>query len=146
MEDDIPPLTDTEFHEYIEFHASRITPREAHELMDHLAELRQEFAGVQALGFPQAPAQFVFLADLVEGFLTGRADTIPYHAAAEAMLALFYLRDGKDLIPDSLPDVGYMDDALIARLVMVRNSEAFRSHAMQTGVDWSTIEPADLQE
>ena len=141
-------LTDDEFHEYIEFHVQQITPKETAEVLGNLPKIREEIGQVEVAAFPRAKAQFSFLADLAEAFVTGKADDLPYHAALEAILAINYLHDGTDLIPDSLPDVGYMDDALIAHTVFRRNRETYQRYAEERGLDWSSLAPetAEPQE
>jgi uncharacterized membrane protein YkvA (DUF1232 family) len=138
-------LTDSEFHEYIEFHAGQITPKETAELRTNLPKIREEIGQMEVPAFPHVIAQLSFFADLAEAFLSGKADDVPYQAALEAMLALNYLHDGTDLIPDSLPEVGYMDDALIAHTVIRRNEEEYRRYAERQGVDWNTIAPASVE-
>ncbi len=71
--------------------------------------------------------------DLVEGiqilsaFLESDAcaeavDPLP-RAFAEAAAAGFYILKGRDLIPDSLPEIGLTDDARILARVLERNPE-----------------------
>jgi uncharacterized membrane protein YkvA (DUF1232 family) len=137
-------LTDNEFHEYIEFHVSLLTPKDVDAIRANLTEIRRDISAIQVPSFPHAQKQYEFFADLAEAFLAGRADDFPYQAALEALIALNYLHDGADLIPDSLPEVGYMDDALIAHTVVGRNHEAFRDYAERQGVEWDTIAPDSL--
>jgi uncharacterized membrane protein YkvA (DUF1232 family) len=138
-------LTDSEFHEYIEFHAGQITPKETAELKANLPKIRQEIGEIAVPAFPHAAAQLSFFADLAEAFLSGKADELPYQVALEAMLALNYLHDGTDLIPDSLPEVGFMDDALIAHTVLRRNEEEYKAYAARMGLDWNALAPASVE-
>lgn len=141
---DLSELTDNEFHEYIDFHVCQLTPKEVDGIRANLTTIRGEIANIQVSAFPHAQKQYTFFADLADAFLSGRADDFPYVAALEAMIALNYLHDGADLIPDSLPEVGYMDDALIAHTVVSRNHEAFREYAERQGIDWDAIAPDSL--
>jgi uncharacterized membrane protein YkvA (DUF1232 family) len=145
MDNDPTDLTDDEFHEYIEFHVRQITPKESAEVRGNLPKIREEIGQIEVAAFPHAKAQFSFLADLAEAFVTGKADDVPYHAALEAILAINYLHDGTDLIPDSLPDVGYMDDALVAHTVLRRNGEAYLHYAEARGLDWSSLVPETVE-
>ncbi|MGV3532652.1 MAG: hypothetical protein ACO1QR_09815 [Chthoniobacteraceae bacterium] len=134
-------LTGNEFHEYIEFHVSQLTPREVDGIRSRLSAIREEIGRIEVPAFPHAQKQYTFFVDLVDAFLSGLADDFPYQAALEAMIALNYLHDGSDLIPDSLPDIGYMDDALIAHTVVARNHEAYREYAERQDIPWDAIAP-----
>ena len=134
-------LTGNEFHEYIEFHVSQLTPKEVDGIRSRLTTIREEIARIEVPAFPHAQKQYAFFVDLVDAFLSGLADDFPYQAALEAMIALNYLHDGSDLIPDSLPEIGYMDDALIAHTVVARNHEAYREYAERQDIPWDAIAP-----
>lgn len=49
-------------------------------------------------------------------------DPLP-SALREAGMAIRYLLKGMDLIPDSVPDVGFVDDAMVVAKVIERNPE-----------------------
>lgn len=67
--------------------------------------------------------------DLVEGTraLLAHIQTLPEvqetasSSTREAVVALLYLLKGADLIPDSVPDIGFTDDARIVARVLARN-------------------------
>ena len=46
----------------------------------------------------------------------------------EIAFSLFYFLTGYDLIPDSVPEVGLLDDALLIDTVFSRNEHDLRSH------------------
>lgn len=52
----------------------------------------------------------------------------PSAALREAAFALFYFLKGFDLIPDAVPHVGLLDDALLVETVLQRNAHEFRAH------------------
>lgn len=58
----------------------------------------------------------------------------------EVAFALLYFLKGADRIPDTIPDVGLLDDALVAKLVLERHSAALRVHWARRGRSW----PEDL--
>ena len=45
----------------------------------------------------------------------------------EAAFALLYFQRATDLIPDSIPGMGLLDDAMIVRIVLGRHEHAFKS-------------------
>lgn len=61
-------------------------------------------------------------------------------AHCEAGFALLYFLQGADRIPDSLPEIGLLDDALIVQLVLHRHAATFRAHWLRHGRVW----PVDL--
>jgi uncharacterized membrane protein YkvA (DUF1232 family) len=130
-----------DFAEFIQSHAAKVTPTVVHELFARLPDLRGKVAEVDAAGFPQAPAQFGFLADVVEGFASDQFRDLPFAAASEAAFALLYLDRTVDLIPDSVGPLGFTDDAAIAATVLLRNAKDFAAVAHAQGADWSKIAP-----
>lgn len=49
-------------------------------------------------------------------------------ARRETAFVLYYFLKGYDLIPDSIPTIGFLDDALLIEAVVNRNREALRAH------------------
>ncbi len=134
-----PPLSRTEFNDYIVYHAHRLSPKDLHTLVGQLPELRKGFSEVKTKEFPHTPERLEFLADVVEAFVSGKGDTLPFESAAEAAFALIYLNQEIDLIPDSLPDIGFTDDATIVSLVLERNAPAFLLFAERNGINWDKL-------
>lgn len=61
-------------------------------------------------------------------------------AHREAAFALLYFLKGFDRIPDSVPEVGLLDDALIVQRVLQHNTTTFRAHWLRRRRTW----PADF--
>jgi uncharacterized membrane protein YkvA (DUF1232 family) len=59
-------------------------------------------------------------------------------AHCEATFALLYFLKGFDRIPDSVPEVGLLDDALIVQIVLQRNATALRAHWLRRRRSWPT--------
>jgi uncharacterized membrane protein YkvA (DUF1232 family) len=57
-------------------------------------------------------------------------------AHCDVTFALLYFLKGFDRIPDSVPEVGLLDDAMIVQVVLQRNSTAFRAHWLRHGRTW----------
>jgi uncharacterized membrane protein YkvA (DUF1232 family) len=62
--------------------------------------------------------QIRLLFQLVSDYARGRYRAIPWRSVAMAAAALTYLANPLDLIPDYLPGIGCLDDALVLRLVI----------------------------
>jgi len=100
--------------------------RELLGLNEKIEELRQQL--------PRLSGQLQLLADFI---VHARADR---HAAVrnEALFALIYCAKVCDLIPDSIPEIGYSDDAAVVELVLARNAPIFEAHSKGRGIDWQT--------
>ena len=57
-------------------------------------------------------------------------------AVREAAFALLYFLKGSDRIPDTVPEVGLLDDAVIVQLVMERHEAVLRAHWQSHGRSW----------
>ncbi|MBI2813484.1 MAG: DUF1232 domain-containing protein [Opitutae bacterium] len=57
-------------------------------------------------------------------------------AQREAAFVLFYLLHGHDLIPDSVPEIGLLDDALLIEAAFNRNLHDLRAHWAAHGRPW----------
>ena len=44
-----------------------------------------------------------------------------------------------DLIPNSIPDIGYADDSSVARCVLMENERVLREYAIRHDMDWDTV-------
>ena len=78
------------------------------------------------------------LATYVDECATERATLSP--AVRDSTFALLYFLKGFDRIPDTLPEIGLLDDALIVQVVVQRHAAALRAHAQR----WGRRLPADL--
>lgn len=54
----------------------------------------------------------------------------------EVGFVLYYFLKGFDVIPDSIPDVGYVDDALLVETVLRRHEAELRAHWQRQGRAW----------
>ncbi len=57
-------------------------------------------------------------------------------AVRESAFVLYYFLKGYDLIPDVLPEIGLLDDALLVETVCRRNQLALRSHWVARRRTW----------
>lgn len=54
----------------------------------------------------------------------------------EAAFAVLYFLKGFDLIPDSVPGIGLLDDAMVVETVLRRNTQELREHWVARGRSW----------
>jgi uncharacterized membrane protein YkvA (DUF1232 family) len=57
-------------------------------------------------------------------------------ARRDVTFALFYFLKGFDRIPDSVPEIGLLDDALIIEATLVKHVSALRDHWLKRGRTW----------
>jgi len=134
-----PLLGSAEFEQFVERGGGKVTPATVHRLAVLLPELREKFTSIQAPGFPKAPAQFEFLARVVDAVAGDSYRDLSYAAIGEAAFALLYLARDVDIIPDCVEGVGYLDDAAVAAAVIARNAAEFADFASHTGCDFAAL-------
>src|SRR5688500_19651624 len=119
MEQEIETIdvTPAEFRDYLVYHSQRLSMHDLKVLAERMPSLRDGFPATKTSKFPHTPARLDFLADVVESFVAGKCDELPLQSAAEAAFAIIYLHQEMDLIPDSIPEIGFDDDATMVALV-----------------------------
>ena len=116
-----------------------MTPRSVESFRRHLPALQLKIIEIHAPKQPHLVAQVEFLARFVEDVADGVWQEAPYVTFAEALFALAYLLKGVDIIPDSLPDIGYSDDSEIIRTVLQRCEACFEHYAQVNKLEWKQI-------
>jgi uncharacterized membrane protein YkvA (DUF1232 family) len=77
--------------------------------------LRERFAKIPAQTYPHLVDELQFLSLVVEDLaVRDPAGEI----VGEAAFALLYFQRATDLIPDSIPGMGLLDDAIVVRIVL----------------------------
>ena len=129
----------SDFADYVNHGAGRITPRIVEQVLRHLPLWKVEFTQINAPKYPHLWDQLEFLANAVEDFAEGAYKDLPYCALAQAVFALTYAHRKVDIVPDVVPDVGRADDSSVVRAVLLQNAKAFAKYAESQGVNWSKI-------
>jgi uncharacterized membrane protein YkvA (DUF1232 family) len=144
MTRDVMPAKNTSFAEsmtaelmdFIQSQARALSRADLEPLIVDLPRLRALLTEV-APRSPSLTEQCEFLALVVENESAKlNGDSIPQHVA-EAAFALLYLQRATDLIPDLIPGLGLLDDAMIVNMVLRRNEHAFRSYSHASRLSWS---------
>ncbi|MGB8169280.1 MAG: YkvA family protein [Chthoniobacteraceae bacterium] len=108
-----------------------------------LAELREKIAQLRPI-HPRLARQLEFLANLFETDAAQPAEAVrwlPEAARNETAFALLYAAKDMDLVPDDMPQVGYLDDIAVTEIVLNRHAAVFEQQCAARGIDWATIEP-----
>jgi len=96
-------------------------------LRDKIEILRKEY--------PLFGCQLEFLI----GFLESATAKSHDQTRKETVFALLYAAKDMDMMPDSVPGVGYLDDAAVAKVVLSRHAEIFARHCALEGIEWSAL-------
>ena len=129
----------SEIVEFLHHGAEQITPKILRGIHKKLPSLKLQFAQINAPKFPHLVEQLEFLADVVEDFVEGVEDNLPYVAIAEAAYALVYSHKDSGLIPNHINPIGRADDSALVRAVLIENERVLSEYAERHEFEWSTI-------
>src|SRR6516164_8409638 len=118
---------------FIQNQARAISITAIERLVADLPALGKRFAKIPAPTYPYLADQLQFLSLVVEDqVVRDPAGEI----VGEAAFALLYFQRVTDLIPDSIPGMGLLDDAIIVRIVLGRHEDAFKSGSYGDKLSW----------
>jgi uncharacterized membrane protein YkvA (DUF1232 family) len=125
--EDLPSIT-----AYLEKGAALVTPQAIDSLRKLRLPLQQKIA---ALGDSSHLRQRT---ELLATYFDENLNTPSANAEVfrEVTFALLYFLKGFDRIPDTVPEIGLLDDALIVQTVLQRHSTALRAHWLRQGRTW----------
>jgi uncharacterized membrane protein YkvA (DUF1232 family) len=117
--------------DFVQSQASALSVADLNRLIADLPALRERCTTIPSQTYPYLSDHLEFLSLVVKDQVTGpnRDPTSP--TVSEAAFALLYFQIATDLIPDPIPGMGLLDDAMIVSLVLRRHQDAFKrsSHA-----------------
>lgn len=117
---------------YVERGGALVTPRALTGLRALRPPLRAKMTALRAE--PLLRTHLELLALYLDECAAERATLTP--ALRETAFALLYFLKGFDRIPDSVPEVGLLDDALIVQCVLDRHAAALRAHWLRRHRQW----------
>jgi uncharacterized membrane protein YkvA (DUF1232 family) len=112
-----------ELNDFVQSQARALSVAELDRLSADLPALRERFAKIPAHTYPYLANQLQFLSLVVEDQVVRDPAG---EVVGEAAFALLYFQRATDLIPDSIPGMGLLDDAMIVRIVLGRHEHAFK--------------------
>jgi len=125
--------------EYVEQCAPLLTSEQLDQLRADLPLLNVRFAAIAMPQFPHLQQQLKLLADFFEDTADGVFPAGSDASRKEAAFALSYTAKETDIIPDSVPEIGYADDSIIVRTVLSRHEDIFRDYCRFRKIRWSKI-------
>jgi uncharacterized membrane protein YkvA (DUF1232 family) len=125
----------SELTDFIQRHARAFSIADIGRLIIDLPALRKRFAKISPQRYPDLAEQLQFLSFVIE-------DQVVRDPAGEmvgeAAFAMTYFQRATDLIPDSIPGMGLLDDAMIVRLVLSRHQQKFKLSPQGYNLSWPT--------
>lgn len=113
----------SEIDSFVERQARAVSIPDINRLIADLPALRERFAKIPAQTCANLADQLQFLSLVVEDQVVRDPGG---QMVGEAAFALLYFQRATDLIPDSIPGIGLLDDAMIVRIVLGRHEQAFK--------------------
>lgn len=117
---------------FVERGSVLVNPRSLSGLRTLRQPLRAKIAGLRDNALLRARLEL--LVTYLDECAAERATVSP--AIREAAFALLYFLKGFDRIPDTIPEVGLLDDALVVQVVLDRNATALRAHWLRRRRNW----------
>ena len=117
--------------DFVQNQASVLSVTDLNRLVADLPALRERFATIPSQTYPYLTDHLEFLSLVVKDEITGPKRDPISQTLSEAAFALLYFKTATDLIPDPIPGLGLLDDAMIVSLVLRRHEDVFKrsSHA-----------------
>jgi uncharacterized membrane protein YkvA (DUF1232 family) len=124
---------------FVHHGALKVSPRSLKGIHKKLPMLKLEFAEIDDPKYPHLSDQLEFLVDVLEDFIEGVADELPYVTIASATFAVIYAHRQFDLIPDWIPEFGHADDSGVVRAVLIEHEKVLAAYAEKLGRKWDQI-------
>lgn len=132
------PVDREKAREALEASARQVTEDDLRGLVRRLRDVGASLARVpRRLG--RLIRQVRLLGDMLLDYRRGAYRRLPLATIAMAAAALLYFFNPLDLIPDVLPGVGFLDDALVLSMAV----KALRTD-LRAYVEWKGLDPSDV--
>ena len=121
---------------FVEHGGRMLGPVEARGLADGFDDLREKISDVRR-AHPLLARQLEFLAGFFEANPPHASDAV----RNETIFALLYAAKDMDMMPDDMPEVGYLDDAAVTESVLWRHGNVFEEYCATRNLEWSALKP-----
>lgn len=113
---------------FVDAQATRIAAPDVHALVADAGVLRDKAAAVEGERFEVFRRQVDDALTCLEDHAAGRCPQIPYYTIAVLAAALFYFHSTVDAVPDFLPRLGVVDDALVMAVATELAADGLRRY------------------
>jgi len=121
---------------FIRSEAAALSLADFDRLIINLPMLRERLAKLPLQTYPYLADQLEFLGRFVEEQVVRRTLDLAEEPVADAAFALLYFQRTMDLIPDSIPNMGLLDDAIIVAMVLHRHEHVFKQSSYANMLRW----------
>ncbi len=129
----IPLLRASDFRSYLNEKAMLMAPGDVQTVLDQADEARRQ-ARNDGENHPLLPRQVDLALRLLEDHDTGECPQVPYYSVALLAVAVLYLLDPVDVIPDWIPGIGTSDDALVFELALELGAAGVERYCTWKGI------------
>jgi uncharacterized membrane protein YkvA (DUF1232 family) len=130
-----PLLTRAEMRRAVVELANTLAPADAGDLLAEETALRARVAALNGAAGRIMRAQLDLALMCLRDHLNGVCPQIPFHAISLLTAGVAYLGEKIDLIPDMLPRIGTIDDALVMALAFELAEDGLRRYCTFKGID-----------
>lgn len=127
-----PLLKRADFAAHLETKARETAPRDVEILVGQADEARRRAASVS----PRMQQQMDLALALLADHAAGECPQIPYYTVSLLAEAVFYVLDPNDVIPDWIPGIGNLDDAVVLELAFEIGASGIGRYCAFRGIDW----------
>ena len=114
--------------EFIDEHAARIAAPDVAALVAEGPALRARVAALEGTRFQDLRRQVREALACLDDHVGGRCPQIPYYTISVLAAALFYFQSPVDAVPDFLPRLGAVDDAMIMAVATEMAADGLRRY------------------
>jgi uncharacterized membrane protein YkvA (DUF1232 family) len=132
----------TDIQNFIVRGSQKLTPAQIAQFRENLPLVMAKVEEADPSRQPNLEEQTRFLVRYVEDCLDDKHQPVDVAALAEALFALMYLERGMDIIPDSVPEIGFSDDSAVLRTVIGTHETEFKGYCKRNGLKFSDLPTA----
>jgi len=132
--DDDPKLDEEALKARVRREAQRVTERDALRLVKRERELDEKLKHLPEK-LRKLVHQVRLLYELIRSYVDGSYREVPWSSIAMAVAATVYFLSPIDLIPDAIPVIGMLDDALVVRFTLSAIQGDLRTFCEWKGYD-----------
>jgi uncharacterized membrane protein YkvA (DUF1232 family) len=131
----VPLITEAELRRAVIELAASLAPADVGDLLAQVERLRGRAALLDGAPGELMRAQMELAIACLRDHAAGQCPQIPYATISELAAGLAYLADELDIIPDFLPHIGTLDDALVMAMACRLADDGLRRYCTWKGID-----------